>query len=157
MEEGCTVVCPQKPSDDGDGSLNKEYDRVYPTHTPGAVFQSSIARQPRGCQHRTICSSESSRRDASNRRPFWHRHRHYSNCGDIDHCPGGCDTSTMAQGGVIHAVVRFSTIRHRLIAEPASPTQSHQRLQGEKKKQKRAKKSKFDGVIYTMPTHKCRK
>ena len=30
------------------------YDGACISHTPGAIFPSSIARQPRGCQYRTI-------------------------------------------------------------------------------------------------------
>ena len=65
------------------------YDDVFHP-PPGAVFPSSIAPPPRLCQECHIpndTSSESSRRDVSSV-----RHRHYSNCGDIDRGnigPGG--------------------------------------------------------------------
>ena len=64
---------------------------------PSGNFPSSIDRQPRGCQYRTICVFGKLSATCFQRRPWWHRH--YSDyCGGIDH--GKSD-----ERGVIRTVV----------------------------------------------------
>ena len=71
---------------------------VYITHhTPGAVFRARLLDNQEGpCPNteRYVFGMLSTR--CAQRRPFWHRH--YSNCGDINH-------GKSAEGGVIYTVV----------------------------------------------------
>ena len=74
----CSIVLPYT-------TVGAAYHIITP---PRGGFPSSIARQPRGCQYRTMLSWESSRRDVLNADRLWHRH--CSNCcGDFEHGNSG--------------------------------------------------------------------
>ena len=81
------------------------YTTVYVYYTPGKVFQPRYARQPRGCQYRTIRLRKALGDMFSSADLFWHRH--YSNCGDIER-------GKSAQERVMYTVLYGSVAARRL-------------------------------------------
>ena len=80
------------------------YTSVYVTmsHPPGAIFQARLLDNQEGATSAITELYVSGKLSAgcSNADLCWHRHRHYSSCGDIEHVKS-------AQGGDAHRPIRY--------------------------------------------------
>ena len=71
------------------------------SHTPRAVLQARLLEKQEGANTKRYVFGKLSAR-CFQRRSFWHRH--YSNCGDIEH-------GKSAQGGAIYTVPSYTDMR----------------------------------------------